>query len=143
MSQDLDKLKDSIDQLIATINEKKQVEKTGQSNNWVVTLVLSVFVVLLTAVFGFLAWRKGKEVAKLKHAAARAEEDKHQASVDLALKENSDLRDAALQAAAAAEQEAQRLQEALAKANEEHAEAIRSLESIVSWDDVDRYLGRR
>lgn len=143
MSQDLDKLKTAIDQLIETVNENKESTKKGKSNNWIVALVIGIFAFLLTAVFGFLAWRRGKEVAKLKHAAALADEAKHQASIDLELSANKEERDKALEAAAMAEQQAHALQEALARANGDHARAIQTLEAIISWDDVDTYLGRK
>lgn len=131
-----------LESLSEAINEEKSKNKEGKSS-WIAALVFSIFVILLTGVFGLLAWRKGRKMAKLQHAADKAKEAEHQATVDVSLAQDALQRQEAMEAAEGARQDVQRLTEAQEAIQRDYEETRVRLDAIVSWDDVDAYLNGR
>lgn len=125
---------------VAVLENEKQKAKEGDNSGWISALV-SIVVLLFTIVgFGFFAWRRGRALAKLLHEKAVAEEEVHQAEVD---KELAVLREEQARADIQLTEAQERLlllQQEETRLREEYTHARQTLDSIVSWDDVDRYL---
>jgi uncharacterized membrane protein YhiD involved in acid resistance len=125
---------------LSSIRDNKEKEEVG-AGGWIGALIAAILVMIAAAIFGFIAWSKGKELAKLKHEKAVSEEQEHQANVDSVIAVNEDIRRKALVKAAAAREKTKELEKARVKVEEDHREARKRIDEITSWDDVNSYLG--
>lgn len=133
---------DFTEALRGVIQEQKDKEEEG-SSSWVGALVVSILVILFTAIMGFVAWRRGREMARLKHERAKAEEEAHQARVAADLAEDATEQADALDQAEQLMGRVEELKRERRRLEEEHAAAMDQLKEVTSWDDIDRYMGRR
>jgi len=129
-----------LDSAISAVQGNKAAEQAG-SGGWIGALVAAIIVIITVAVLGFMAWKKGRELSALLHEKATAEEDAHQAKVDVAIAADEDKRRAALAAAAQAAAELEKLEREFQLLEEDHLEIRTRIDALLSWDDVDSYLG--
>jgi hypothetical protein len=132
-------MEQTLQKILDAVEENKKSEYNGNSG-WISALVAGVLVAIVTAVYGFFAWQRGKELAKLKHEAAVAEEREYQALVDATIAATDEQREAAMQKVAEAEEALRVLRQQELAHRAETYDAINKLNLIVSWDDVDSYL---
>lgn len=125
-----------------TILSQNEKEKESKNTGWVAPVVVGVLVLLMAAFFGFFAWRKGRELAKLKHEKDVADEEALQAAADARLAQDQAERDEAAQRLTDAAQRVQELEERIAESKEKYEETRKQLDRITNWDDVDQYLSR-
>jgi septal ring factor EnvC (AmiA/AmiB activator) len=145
------KEKDSIDKAVKGVLgwiEKRKAQSKASTVapaskpwGWVVGLIVAVVVLVSLALVAFWAWRKGREIAKLKHQIDVDKERKIEAKVDAEL-----ARDEAEKKKLDAE--ALRLKVKIDRTKDEvrHLEAERKaahakIDTITSWADVDALLG--
>jgi len=129
-----------MDDVLAAIQRDKEKTQTGDGG-WIGALVAGIIVIIVTAVFAFIAWKKGKEVSRILHEQAVQEEDAHQARIDIILSEGEEAAQKALQEAEAARVSIEALEEKRQRLEEEHREIRKKIDAITSWDDVDSFLG--
>lgn len=120
--------------------KKEESKKSGEPWGWLMALVAAVVVSISLAYAAYVAWKKGREIAELKHKIDVDEEKKIAAEADAKLatieEESKKL-----------EKEAKQLQEKIDSAKND----IRKLESdrlavntkidkITSWEDVENLM---
>ncbi len=128
-----------VDTALSVVQDNKSKTQTGDGG-WIGALVAGIIVIIVTAIFGYMAWRKGQAMAILLHEKAVKEEQAHQAAIDAVVAVNEEAVDVAMDAAEVAHAEIIRLEAARVVLEEEHAEVIKRIDAITSWSDVDRYL---
>ena len=119
--------------------EKPKVEEKKGVSKWCAGLVLGVLTLLVLGWFYFQAWKKGKELAKLKHEKDKLEQHK---AVDAALQKvskNEALVEIFEQNIRELEKEIDKINVSLHTVEEEYNNAKNAINSISSWDDVDKH----
>jgi len=133
----MDESTNPLEKLVQSGNQK---DKETPGRNWVGGLVAGVLVLILTAVFGFMAWRRGRKMAELLHKEALAEEALKRAKVDADLEEHAEMRSDLVLDAHILEQELEALKRERESYAEKYQESRSRLDSLTSWDDIDAYL---
>lgn len=142
-----EKIEKTLDGILGWVQKRKQaaqptqtVGKASKPWGWVVGLIVAVFVFVALAIMAWRAWKKGREIAKLKHQIDVDKEKKRQAEIDKELTRIEDKR-------ADLEVEASRIQDRIDETKEKIAEAERerqaaheAIDKVSSWEDVDRIL---
>jgi len=137
--QELPKL-DDIEGVLGWVDKRQEESKaSGKSWGWVMGLIMAVIVFFALAYAAYTAWKKGKEIAKLKHKIDVDKEKQKQAEVDAELQKNA-VEKARLQV------EADNLQKKIEKTQSEieKIEAARKAEQakidkITSWEGMDEF----
>jgi len=111
--------------------------------NWVVGLIIAAVVFIGLAFLAYYLWSKGKELAKLRHEKDVAEETKHQAEVQAGLTVLDEKREALELVAHQAEGRIETLRMAIQRAETERQAAHARLDTVTSWDDVDKLIKDR
>jgi septal ring factor EnvC (AmiA/AmiB activator) len=119
--------------------QKEESKAEGKPWGWIVALIASIIVFVSLAIAAYTAWKKGREIAKLKHKIDVDEEKKKQAEADAKLKKQS-LARAELEAKAlelgtsieVAKSDIKNLEEERKKLN-------RKIDRITSWEDLDNF----
>lgn len=135
-------MSDTVEKLLDVVQNFKSKEKNNESKSGgrIATIIFGLIAVLAVAITAWRQWKTGKRIAELEHEKAVAEEQEHQAEVDLELAE---LEEDILEAK-------QRRDKAFFRANQhriaiedlqkERAEAKAAIEKITSWEDVDAFI---
>lgn len=127
--------------IIAFIKKYKTENPTGW-RKWIVGSLVAVLTLVVVAVFATQAALRGRELAQLKTDRDKSKEDLHRAELNHTLAANR-TEAAKHEAAAEAVVEAVRIAEERIKVLEEqHAANESVINSIRSWDDVDRVVKR-
>jgi len=127
----------------ATTPAQPQGRTPSSPWNWVVGLIIAAVVFSGLAFLAWYLWSKGKELAKLRHEKEVAEEAKHQAEVQSKLTVLEDKRQALELEAHQAEGKIETLRMAIQRAEAERQAAHARLDTITSWDDVDKLIKER
>jgi len=140
--QELPKLDDIKGVLGWVEGKKEESQKEGKSWGWVMGLIMAVIVFIALAYAAYTAWKKGKEIAKLKHKIDVDEELKKQAEADAKIERNK-VEVAGLQVEAARlenliEESKKQIEKLEVERKAEHAK----IDKITSWEDVDALLKR-
>jgi len=121
----------------------KQTSKTsGKGNKWIATLVGGLLVIVIISILGFRAWRQGKKLAKLLHERDQVHEDAHQAALDAIMATGDTEIEEAAQTASQLRKRLRDLEFERARIKQEHHDTVNKIQSITSWDDITKYLGR-
>lgn len=133
-----------IEKALDAITQRKEAsEENNSSGGWVGALIASILVFVITGVLGFVAWSRGKELAKLKHEKAVREEEAHQARVAAKIAATTERRDEAIARADEAAIRVQELQERRKKLEEDYNEARKRIRDVTTWDGIDAELASR
>jgi len=135
-------MEDTPNTLEKLVNSSKQEDKESPNRSWIGGLVAGIAVLILTAVFGFIAWKRGRKMAELLHKEALAEEALRRAEVDATLKENSDAREEFFLEIHHLQLDRDALRAERIQNEQKYLENRKRLADITSWDNVDSYLGR-
>jgi uncharacterized protein HemX len=127
----------------ATTPAQPQGRTPASPWNWVVGLIIAAVVFIGLAFLAWYLWSRGKELAKLRHEKDVAEETKHQAEVQAGLTVLDEKREALELEAYQAEGRIETLRMAIQRAEAERQAAHARLDTITSWDDVDRMIKER
>jgi hypothetical protein len=129
---------DDFEGVLGWVQKKKEKSKAeGKSWGWVGGLAMAVIVFFALAYAAYTAWKKGKEIARLKHKIDVNEEKKKAAEVDSKVEKNR-VKSAEL------EVEAARLENLIGegkrqikKLEAERKAAHNQIDAVTSWEDVD------
>lgn len=117
--------------------KKEESKKDGKSWGWVGGLAMAVIVFFALAYAAYTAWKKGREIAKLKHKVDVIEEKEQAAKADAKIDKNR-------VAAAGLEVEAERLRNLVTEGKRqireletERKKLHNKIDKITSWEDVD------
>jgi hypothetical protein len=111
--------------------------------NWVVGLIVVAVVFVGLAFLAYYLWSKGKELAKLRHEKDVAEEAKHQAEVQSKLTVLEEKRTSLEVEARIQDSKIEQLRLSIQRAEAERQAAHAKLDTLTSWDDVDRLIKER
>jgi len=122
-------------QLKDIVGGNKEPTKGG-GKSWVSTLVIIAVVLVGVAVWSWISWKNGRELAKLRHEKNKAKILAEKAEVDLLVEKGNEAIAAKIKIVDAAEEKL-RVVEADILAVEAHYEAdMRAIDSIRSWRDA-------
>jgi hypothetical protein len=131
-----------LDKVLGSIQDNKEKESVG-AGGWLGALIAAILVIIVTGIFGFIAWKRGKEMSKLLHEKAIREEEEHQAKVNADLAETDEVRDEAIKVVNEARRDIAVLEVERREIEEAHREVRARIDAITSWDDVDSFIGNR
>lgn len=105
---------------------------------WIIGSLVAVLTLVVIAVFAFQAAQRGKELSQLQNDRDKAKEALHRATVNQKLAANAE--EAARHEAAAdlALERVQVIEEEIKQLEDQHKANEAAINSIRSWDDVDR-----
>jgi len=108
--------------------------------NWVVGLIVAAVVLIGLSILSWYLWSKGKELAKLRHEKDVAEMEKHTAEVQAELTVLEDKREDLQTKALECESKITELSIMIEKTEAERQAAHAKIDTLTSWDDVDRMV---
>ncbi len=118
--------------------KKEESKKSGKPWGWVTGLIAAVVVFIALAFAAYTMWKKGQEIAKLKHKIDVDEEAKKQAKVDAKLQKNVLERENLKKEAANLQANINKNTADIAKAELDRKEEQAKINRISSWEDVDQ-----
>lgn len=134
-------MENSTNPLEKVVIQGNEEDKESPDRSWIGGLVAGVLVLILTAVFGFLAWKRGRKMAELLHKEALAEEALRRADADAKLATHAEERADIMIDVAHAQEALDALKLERIEHEQKYQESRDRLDGIVSWDDVDSYIG--
>lgn len=144
MADDTQEIKDKLDGILKWVQDQKdKAKETSNSSSpwgWVLGLLASALVFLALAFVAWEAWKKGKEIAKLKHQVDVDEEQKRQAEINAKLTSLEDNRKKLEQEAATLADRVKDAKEDIATLEAERQLAHKKIDLVTSWEDVDALL---
>jgi septal ring factor EnvC (AmiA/AmiB activator) len=119
--------------------KKEESQAQGKPWSWAMALIAAVIVCIALAYAAYVAWKKGREIAKLKHKIDVDEEKKKAAEADAKIEKNK-------VKAAELEVEAARLtnlinegKKQIKETEEERKKLHKKIDTITSWEDLDSF----
>jgi len=136
--QEIPKLED-FEGVLGWVQKKKEESKaSGKSWSWLIGLLAAVVVFIALAYAAYTAWKKGREIAKLKHKIDVDEEEKIQAEIDAKkLHPLSNRINELAEKAKKLEAKVEKGKEEIRKLEEERKKLNNKIDKITSWEDVD------
>jgi len=139
---DLEEVKKKLDGLLGVVQTKKEEsQKSGTPWGWVAAAIASILAFVGLAFAAYDAWKKGREIAKLKHEIDVQEEMKIQAEIRVKLATEEKLQKAqTLIVEQLAKQIAQTKAQILLVEQERQAVHAK-IDKVTSWADIDKLMG--
>lgn len=135
-------IKNKLDKALDWIESKKESsKKTGSSSfGWIFALISSVIVFIILAIAAYSAWKKGKEVAKLKHRIDVAEEEKKQLEVERVI--SSEKKEVALLEKRISDKQNNigKIKQSIETIETSRKNINDRIDKITKWEDVDEFL---
>ena len=141
---DPDSVKKTLDGILGWVEKRKSVAQqpisstsTAKPWGWVLGIIAAVLIFLALAFAAWQAWKKGREIAKLKHELDKRREEERQARVNAELSKLSSERE---KYEKEAEQIRERIQETkggILKLEAERLTAHAKIDKVTKWEDVD------
>lgn len=124
--------------VLGWVQRKKEDSKAkGKPWGWVMGLLAAVVVFIALAFAAYTAWKKGREIAKLKHKIDVDEEEKKQAEADAAIATVSTEVNSLKAKAVRLDIEINDAKAEIKTLEEARVLANKKIDSITSWEDVD------
>jgi cell division protein FtsL len=119
--------------------EKVKSKESGKPWSWVMALIAAAVVFISLAMAAYQAWKKGREIAKLKHKIDMDEEAKKQAAVSAAVAKEKDKVKHAEIKASILESKIDIAKEEIRRLEEERKALNKKIDTITSWEDLDNF----
>ena len=122
---------------------KIKSQRTGAKPwGWIVGFFISIFIFFVLSFIAYRAWKSGRKVAKLKHQIDVLNVSKIRKETDLFIGKNekeyiaikNDINEIKARIAV--------IQDKMVKAEDKRLAAHRTIESVTTWEDVNRFLDR-
>ena len=114
--------------------------KSGKLWGWVVGIFISILVFFSLAIVAWKAWKRGKEIAKLKHQVDVNEEKKRWLLIDRKLDQNRENQSKMDEEILSVRHEIEEAKIKIGRAERERVLAHKTIDKISSWADVDHLL---
>lgn len=147
---DLKTLEESLGGILGWVQRKKaravtkDVKKSSPSKpwGWVTGIVVAIVVLFGLASIAWYLWKKGREIAKLKHREDVLKEKKHQIKIDESLATEAAKQEKIIDDIIKAEEDIKKVKQRIHHLEQQRREAHKKIDVITSWEDLDAYLGR-
>ena len=136
--QEIPKL-DDLKGVLGWVERKKEESKeSGKPWGWVMGLLAAVVVFIALAFAAYTAWKKGREVAKLKHKIDVDEEKRKQAEANAEIAEFQGDRERLAHRASELHLEILATKSDIVKAELAREEAHSKIDRVSCWEDIDK-----
>jgi uncharacterized protein HemX len=139
---DLEEVKKKLDGLLGVVQGKKEEsQSSGTPWGWVAAAIAAILAFVGLAFAAYDAWKKGREIAKLKHEIDVQEEMKIQAEIRVKLAAEEKLQKAQI---LIVEQLAKQIAQTKAQillVEQERQEVHAKIDKVTSWVDIDKLMG--
>lgn len=139
----------TLDGILGWVQKKKAQAEDPQTNvtkktpwGWVVGLVVAVLIFFALAFLAWRAWKKGREIAKLKHELDLKKEEERKVKINAQLEKNNKERRKLESRAVSLTASVDKIKADLHRAEEERRLAHKTIDEITSWEDVDKIVGK-
>ena len=122
--------------------KKEETQESGKSWGWVVGLVVALIVFVAMAFAAYYMWKRGKEVARLKHKIDVYEELKEQAKARSKIQVKEIKRSELEKEAIDLQRSIDKTKKEIIKVEAERKKERTKIDKITSWEDVDKLLGK-
>lgn len=123
--------------IVAYIQDFRDSNPTGW-RKWIVGSLVFVLTVVVITVLVIRETQRGKELAKLYGERDKAKEELHRSKLDQKLSKNAEDKARHAELAEAALQRAAEIEEQIQQIEDLHKKNIAVIDSIKSWEDVDK-----
>lgn len=121
--------------------EKKVAQNPGSKHwGWILGIIVAVSVFVALAIAAYSAWKKGKEVAKLKHQIDVDKEKREQAKADAAVAKNEDERKKLEKEVEVILERIESNDLKIDKLKEGRDKRLKEINEVTSWDDLDKIM---
>jgi uncharacterized protein HemX len=124
------------------VKAEEKVTKNPKSKpwGWVLGLIMAVLVFVTLAIAAWQAWKKGKEVAKLKHKIDVNKEKEEQAKANALIAENEEERQTLEKEAEKIRGRIEDSEKKIEKLKEERDRKIIEINEVTDWDGLDNLI---
>jgi predicted nucleic acid-binding Zn-ribbon protein len=138
---DLSTVEKKLDGILGVLQAKKEEsQKNGTSWSWVTAAIAALLAFIGLAFAAYDAWKKGREIAKLKHEKDVAEEAKQKAEIEVKLTAEAELQKARQLLISNIEKTIVGLEVQIAEAEKERQAIHAKIDQVTSWDDLDKLI---
>lgn len=123
-------------QLQGIIEERKEAPTKGGGKDWIGTLIILITVLVGVAVWSWVSWRRGKELAKLRHEKNKAKILKEKAELEKKLTKNKIIYLEAAERISEAEKVIEQTDLDIQAEERRYEADMRAIDSIRSWRDA-------
>jgi cell division protein FtsL len=135
----IEDLKAKADGLLGWVQQKKaESQKDGTPWGWVMAAVAAVIVFCTLAFAAYDAWKRGREIAKLKHQIDVQEEAKKKAEVDIKLSKETTFQLVQQRFITTMEAYIRRDKTIIAEIEKERQNLHTKIDQITDWSDINK-----
>lgn len=133
--------------LMGWIEQRKEsaqvpLNQTGKPWSWITGIIMVLAVVVGVTIMAWRAWKRGKEIATLRHQIDVDQEARHQAKVNAKFEENADFREALIESSRRLTEKIEENKDGIVKLESERRRIHSELNHVTSWEDVDALIER-
>lgn len=140
-SSDITEIKQKLDGLLGVVQAKKEEsQNSGTPWGWVAAAIATILAFVGMAFAAYDAWKKGREIAKLKHEIDVQTEMKLQAEVAAKLSKEEQTQKAQKFVADRLGKQIVQMKDKIIAVEQQRKEAHAKIDKITSWADVDALL---
>ena len=144
---DAESVKAALDSILGWVEQKKAAAQqplaqtsTAKPWSWVLGIIAAILVFLALAFAAWQAWKKGREIAKLKHELDKKKEEERQAKVNVELSKLESERKKYEAEAAELQGKINDTKEDIAELEAERKAIHAKIDKVTKWEDVDRLM---
>jgi septal ring factor EnvC (AmiA/AmiB activator) len=128
----------SITGLLGWVQQKKEESQEKKEPwGWVTALLVTILAFFALALAAYDAWKKGREIAKLKHELDVKEEEKTQAEISAAIARQDQIQKAQKELAANLEKQIEKTKSQIEVVEQERKDIHVKIDKITNWSDLD------
>jgi len=140
---DLTEVKQKLNSLLEAVQSKKEEsQKSGTSWGWVTAAIAAILAFVGLAFAAYDAWKKGREIAKLKHEMDKQEELKIQAEINAKITAESDVQKSQRMVAEQLAKQIEKTKKEIIALEKERLSVHNKIDKVTSWADIDKLMGK-
>lgn len=137
----LDEIKKQLSGIAGWVQTKKEESaKAGTPWGWVTAAIASLLAFVALAFMAWDAWKKGREIAALKHKVDVDEELKKQAEINAKISTEQHKVDAQQVYAKEMEKQIDSVKKEIAEIEKERLLIHEKIDKVTNWNDLDKFL---
>jgi septal ring factor EnvC (AmiA/AmiB activator) len=137
----LDEIKKQLNGIAGWVQTKKEESaKSGVSWGWITAAIASILAFVAMAFMAYEAWKKGREIAALKHKVDVDEEMKKQAEINVKISTEEHTIKSQKDFIKGMEKQIDSVKREIADIDKERLLIHDKISKVTSWEDLDSYL---